>query len=238
VQKVSDASSLSFQNGATISPFVEVQIYFDFDGETINEMNPEHEGKGIYGITCTKIKSIYIGARHLLDPELKLQVHGTLVHELFHQAIFIRYGNDCKPYEKGDMERSKEYKEAVRETRWKFPIDDLFERALRNRGGPDFQEAEIIVRPMHAEALYANNEIMRARLERNYGELYAFYHNRVLPDIDQGLADLHKRAKERRRSTTCRWTLTTWNTSRTSQSLNESRKCCGLDRSLLFWWFA
>jgi hypothetical protein len=161
-------------------------------------MNPQHCGKRMYGVTCTQIgnESIYIGARLLLDEELKLTVHGTLAHEMLHQAINMRYRNDCKPYEKGDEVRAKEYKKVVRVTNLKHPIDDLFERALRNPGGPDAKEAELIVRPAHAEVLYANDEEKRKQLDWNYRELYDFYRNRVLPDIDQALKDAHEKAKE------------------------------------------
>jgi hypothetical protein len=87
-----------------VSSFVGLQIYFDFDGDTIETMNPQHCGKRIFGLTCTQSgnECIYIGARLLLDEELKLTVHGTLAHEMLHQAISMRYRNGCKPYEKGD----------------------------------------------------------------------------------------------------------------------------------------
>jgi hypothetical protein len=161
-------------------------------------MNPQYCGKRVYGMTCTKTDfgCIYIGARLLLDEELKLTVHGTLAHEMLHQAINMRYRNDCKPYEKDDEVRAKEYKEVVRETNFKYPIDDLFERALRNPGGQDGKEVELIVRPAHAEVLYANEEEKREKLQRNYQEIYDFYHNRVIPDIDQALKDAHEKSKE------------------------------------------
>jgi hypothetical protein len=187
-------SRLSF----IISPFVGFRFYFDFDDETIEMMNPQHCGKRIFGLTCTQPgnECIYIGARLLLDEELKLTVHGTLAHEMLHQAIIMRYRNDCKPYEKGDEARAKEYREVVRETNFKYVLDDLFERALRNPGGQDAKEIELIVRPAHAEVLYVNDEVKRQRLERNYNELYDFYRNRVLPDIDQALKEAHEKAKK------------------------------------------
>jgi hypothetical protein len=161
-------------------------------------MNPQHSGKKTYGVTCTQTgkECIYIGARLLLDEGLELTVHATLAHEMLHQAINMRYRNNCKPYEKGDEVRAKEYKKVVRVTNLKHPIDDLFERALRNPGGPDAKEAELIVRPAHAEVLYANDEEKRQQLDWNYRELYDFYRNRVLPDIDQALKNAHKKAKE------------------------------------------
>jgi hypothetical protein len=86
--------------------------------------------------------------------------------------------------------------QVVRETNYKKPIDDLFERAMRNPGGPDIREAELIVRPAHAEMLYANDEEKRQKLRLHYCEIYDFYRNRVLPDIDQALKEAHFKAKE------------------------------------------
>jgi hypothetical protein len=161
-------------------------------------MNPQYCGKKVYGVTCTQTgnERIYISAQLLLDEEHKLTVHGALAHEMLHQAINMRYRNGCKPYEKGDKARGNEYKKVMRETNLKHPIDDLFERALRNPGGPDGKEAELIVRPAHAEVLYANDEEKRQQLDWNYRELYDFYRDRVLPDIDQALKEAHEKAKE------------------------------------------
>jgi hypothetical protein len=161
-------------------------------------MNPQHYGKQMYGVTCTESgnECIYIGARLLLDEGLKLTVHGTLAHEMLHQAVNMRYRNACKPYEKNDEVRAKEYKKVMRDTLFRHPIDDLFERALRNPGGPNVKEAELIVRPVHAKALYANDEAKVKELEWNYPEIHDFYRKRVLPDIEQALKDAHEKAKE------------------------------------------
>jgi hypothetical protein len=158
-------------------------------------MNPLYCGRPMYGLACTGLGCLYIAAKNLLDPTLKFKVYGTLVHELFHQALKMLYNNDCKPYKKGNNARMQEYRNAIRMSKLIDHNEPVFERALRITldDDEDEQEAEAIVRPAHVTALYMNDDEKRQEIEANYPELYVFYRTRVLPDIDRALKKLQKK---------------------------------------------
>jgi hypothetical protein len=108
------------------------------------------------------------------------------------------HNNGCKPYKKGDKQVMKEYQEAVKQSRRKDHNEEIFARALviSPDVDDDEQEAEAIVRPAHVTALYANDPAKRKEIEANYPELYNFYRNRVLLDIDRALKDAHEKARK------------------------------------------
>jgi hypothetical protein len=189
--------SLRLIDDISLKSFVGFQFYFDFGNTTIAELNPEYCSRTIYGLTCPVDGCIYIAAKLLLDPPSRFKVHGTLVHEMVHQSMNMLHNNDCKPYKKNDKQAMEEYKEAVKQSKRKDHNEDIFARALvvSPDEDDDKQEAEAIVRPAHVTALYANDATKREEIEANYPELYDFYRNRVLPDIDQALKDADEKAK-------------------------------------------
>jgi type VI protein secretion system component VasK len=132
----------------------------------------------------------------LLDPLKKFEVYGTLAKEIVHEALFMVYENNCKPYKEGDVERMKEYKRVVVVSEERKGIEPVFNRALSYLNSQVLKEAEAAVRPAYADALYANNETKRKELEAYYHELYGYFRGRIVPDVEQALMELRNAAKE------------------------------------------
>lgn len=154
-------------------------------------MKPVLIGRRIVGLTSITYCTIYIAALKLRDEESKFDVYGTIAHEMCHLAINMLYDNDCKPFKKDDGERAKKYNKVVEITKQKDDYRDvIFARAMNQR------ESELIVRPIHATVVYWHYKARRKQLEANFSELYKFYHNNLLPDIDKALKDTANGAKK------------------------------------------
>lgn len=168
------------------------QVIFDFNRDSVHVLNPtaEQNTKGLYSTSG----KIFIGAKELLDPSTEQEAFGTLAHELGHYALNTVYDNKAKPYYAKDKQRNQEFDVICKATETNSEkekyIDLVYTRYLI-----DTHHAELIVRVPHLIALYHNQPEKIEELRRNFPQLFDFYENKVLRDLENSLPELKKKAE-------------------------------------------
>lgn len=156
------------------------RIVFDFNRNAVNFLDP---------LTCKRTKGtsyfksgyIYVGAKGLISDHGRLEVIGTLAHELAHYAIQLVYENSCKPYRDHDRKLQREFESIMTYCEFYKEEED---KILNVFSYPqDHQQAEMIVRVPHLLAFYMNDYDKLQTCQRKYENLFSFFKNQTLIDI-------------------------------------------------------
>lgn len=121
----------------------------------------------------------------------------TLVHKLFHYAMNHINDNDCKPYRRRQSEKMFRFKKIV--TVYKRKIESLNPVVQRVFELPDvLWDAELIACVPYLHAFYYNEPVTLNDINETHKELFDFYYEVVLPDMDDFLVRSNlKKFKER-----------------------------------------
>jgi hypothetical protein len=159
------------------------KIVCDYSNKNVNKIDPTSD-QGTMGITYFAEGLIIIGR----DLDIN-SMYGTFSHESCHQVMFAIYNNGCLPYCKGDVERETEWKSIVEKYKIIFYEDsklhdNIVNWVFQNYFSGYHQEAELIVRVPHMLAYYRDNHIKFNELEAKYGDLFKYYREKIVPDLE------------------------------------------------------
>lgn len=159
-------------------------IIFDFNRQSVNIVDPTADSwtRGLFYITGR----IYIGAAELLRRSTENEAFGTLAHELCHYAMNLVYDNRAKPYFSNDKETRKKFSQISKHCKENSEKDAIIHHVYESYP-KRMQHAELIVRIPHLLAMYHDEPDKLKELRENFGELFEFYENIVVPDMNKAL---------------------------------------------------
>lgn len=161
----------------------DVRIFFTFDAETIDSMDPTRNNK-TFGMAYHEKGEIYVG-RDATD----FDRYGTFTHELMHYLYYKIYENDCLPYCKNDKDREKlwaEIRNETNQTRVKNQreVDLIIHFAFMSYPRIDTQLIELAVRVPHLYAKYHKNVEKLNKMRILFPKLFDFFEKLILPDFE------------------------------------------------------
>lgn len=161
-----------------------LEIYFLHD----DQLNNEFSGCSITELT---------GTLFINGPQNGSAFEATLAHKLLHYAMNHVNDNDCKPYRRKQSEKMFRFKKIV--TIYKRKIETLNPVVQRVFDLPDsLWDAELIACVPHFLAFHFNETATLSDITEAHKELFDFYYEVVLKDIDDYLVRSNlKKFKER-----------------------------------------
>lgn len=189
-----------------IKPILEVvacafdlNIIFDFNQDSIERMDPT-ANKSTKGICYHGRGDLFIGAKGLVDDsENYFNALAVMAHELSHYALKLLYDNNCNPYCKDDEANEDLFDDILDLTEKKKHFEMNINIVYKY---PEHQQcAELIVRVPHLLALYSNDLDQRKLYQETFSELFKFYEEFVLNDLQKQLALMKARSDVNESST-------------------------------------
>lgn len=149
-----------------------LDIIYDFEKDNVEEISGGLGSTKAAGVCQFKAGYIFIGGK--VDTR---ELLGTIAHELTHQAIYLLYKNDCKPFDKSDSNAINKLSSA-RDQAYYFSKDPIVTRVFTAYKDTD-HDAEIIVRVPHILAKYGYKN-GHEPLENEAPLLIQFYQNFIV----------------------------------------------------------
>lgn len=173
-------------------------IVFDFNRDSVSELDPMKPNPGIKGTNYVYKGFIFVGAKGLKEETENLQnyytVLGTLVHEMTHFAMQLLYKNDCRPYASSDDQKKEKFEEIISQfsndtreiiVRRVYVSHQLLKRCADGQQKPimDKRPAELIVRVTQLLAHYSKEETELAERKEWFKTLFDYYEKNILNDL-------------------------------------------------------
>jgi len=165
-----------------------LKILFDFKSTSVNVVDPT-AGSNMRGLFYTK-GIICVAAGFLLNQSTENETFGTLSHELCHYAMSLVFRNSARPYRRKDRERRREFAAIVKICKQNRDKEELIDFAFQYP--QHMHHAELIVRVPHLIALYHNQPEKLKESRENFTELFNFYEQKVIPDMECALPRIEK----------------------------------------------
>jgi len=163
-----------------------LDILFDFVNNTACYANPTTSinSRG----TSDDSGRITIGAKNLLlDGDTRNEVLGVITQELCHTAMLVVYMNNFNPYKIGDSEKEKEFEnEVIEECERNQKVEKLIEVVFTSYS-EQVRSAELITRPPHIWMHHLNNPQHIELCEESYPQLYNFFNDCVVNEMEKYL---------------------------------------------------
>jgi hypothetical protein len=151
-----------------------LDIIFDFERKNVEDILITSRDKSI-GLCKYKEGRIFIGAK-----TERFELLGIIAHEFTHQAMYIVFENDCKPYNKEQEFIKTKMEEVIETLKDQEDIDPIIRRVFMDYEKLDWP-SEIITRIPHILAKYGNVEGKKYLLTSSAKLLYDFYLNDIRP---------------------------------------------------------
>lgn len=180
---------------ATVSSATKIEINFDFLNSDTIDFEPNDYN---VGIAYYKYKYINIAAKDLLSEihDKYNSVLGNIAHEFMHYAMDQVYENKANPYYKNDDNRNQimiNIREKCRLNKSENSIiDDAFDYDSK------YVNRELIARVPDMLLAYRQNQTYINDLKEIFSDLFNFYNNDVLPEMQDYIKaiDIREKVKE------------------------------------------
>ncbi|KAG5667962.1 hypothetical protein PVAND_015921 [Polypedilum vanderplanki] len=166
------------------------KIHFDFTQNSVIYMDLSAR-KGTRGLFNSKIKTLHIAAKNLLDFESRNETIAILIHELDHCALDLVFLNKRLPFGIDDEENKKKFQEIVEDCKIMKDDEDLIGSVFKFYPESAW-ERELAVRPVHMMIHYKNNQKMLRICQNNFKMLFDYHENVVVPAMIQTLPVIEK----------------------------------------------
>ncbi|KAG5667153.1 hypothetical protein PVAND_015150 [Polypedilum vanderplanki] len=168
------------------------KIIMDFKSDSVQRIDPtsDKKDKGIFYMT----RHIIIGARNLLDPELRNDTIGVIIHEICHYALDVVFSNNCKPYlDENRLTIGIQYHKILKRCQMMTQHHEIIGSVFNYESHQYY--AELIVRVPQLMTIYSNDERKLRNITEKYFELFQFYETKVLPEIESASENIGRIAE-------------------------------------------
>lgn len=174
----------------------ELQINFDFTNSDLVEFDPYINDA--YGAAYSYYDFVIIAAKDLLSDDIdkKNYALGTLAHELMHYTMHQIYQNSIEPYDERDFERKEIIKKIYKKYRSIKNKETLISTAYKHDDEED-NYGELIARVPDIIFTYKDNETYLEEVKETFKDLFKFYDQYVLADMQEFIPTIHIREKVR-----------------------------------------
>ena len=154
-----------------------LDIIFDFNHDSIHDVNPCEMDRSVKGITYINSGNIFIGAKK------EKEARGVMAHEFMHYALNLVYNNQSKPFYENDKFKEEEFEAIVK----KYDQEEMKSktRIIRNAfkySSMYLKVAELIVRPPHLMAYHIDEPVELEEHRKTFKDLFEFY-EKILEDF-------------------------------------------------------
>lgn len=171
----------------------DTDIFFDFNEKGVFNLDPTVDNKA-FGVTYNS-GHILIGAGRR-----KNEVLATIAHELTHWAVQLTYKNKCQPFNIiNDETRREMFEGLVKQYRTcRKTLKNYSEIAeIYDKYTPDQWNKEMIVLVPQTLAFYKNNIRKLENYKRDLKDLFNYFEEHVLRDVEKELCILEVRKEVR-----------------------------------------
>lgn len=174
----------------------DTKIVFDFNEEGVFCMDPTAEEEPL-GLTYHSEGYILIGAGRS-----ETEVLATIAQELTHWAMQLVYKNHCRPfYAINDNCQREKYEKLVEKYKANKNLTercpDIAEVFDSNLYDPAEIDKELVARVPHLLALNVNSKDKQDELSRTFGDLFEYFANFVLKDVEREYRLMNQRKEIR-----------------------------------------
>ncbi|CAG9811253.1 unnamed protein product [Chironomus riparius] len=175
------------------SMWKKLKIVFDFSHSSTSNIDPKTDEftKGV----VYDSGAVIIGAKYLMDEKYRLNVLGTLIHELYHCAMLVTFFNNYNPYPAGDSEAKAKYEIIFNRIKALCAKDKYFEVIIRNafsKNNDKNEKSELIVRTLQILVQYSNDDRKIQSNKELLKDLFDYHEQKVLPACEEALLVLNK----------------------------------------------
>ncbi|KAL7029674.1 hypothetical protein ACKWTF_006315 [Chironomus riparius] len=168
------------------------RIIFDFNRDSVEVVDPtvDESTDGLFYLSGR----IYIGAKKLLDKDMKFEALGVLAHELCHYAVSLVYKNSAKPYFANDSKTKKVFGKIL-----KFCVENAGNEqtidVVHKLYHATAYHAELIVRVPHLIMKYLNNPEKFNSVRSTFHTLFDIYEDKIFKEMKEALPRIEAKAE-------------------------------------------
>lgn len=146
-----------------------------------------------------KSGTIIIGAKNLANESKKYEIYGMIAHELIHLAVQMTFMNNFNPFPMGESPLKIQYQKICKNIE-KFCEENPKSEEIVKFVFQFYDEAtqlyELIVTPMQMVVNYSENANKIDQNQRNFYDLFEYFKNVVIHEIEKAIPVLKSLQKE------------------------------------------